>query len=161
MRGACVSLLFRLTDRRRSLSVFQLAATFGAFIDWPPCKLLVKTHAHRAAFCLFSLCLYIALCDDRHYFDAGDAVVVAFALIFFLGNVVASVVSCCQSDALHEKLVEQDIRTSAVDVAPSPAVAASSAPAAGTAAGAGAAGALHNSGVNAPAGVIVTSFNEV
>lgn len=92
------------------------------------------------------------MCDDAERFLVGDWVVVALALVFFLGNVAASVVSCCQTDALAEKLVEQDARTSAVvDAAP-----ASSVGSAG-----GSSSSINNTGANAPPGVIVTSFNEV
>jgi hypothetical protein len=129
-------------------SVFQIAGVIGAFFDWPPCKFLVKTHAHRAAFCLFSLGLYGALLEQTRSFYVGDWFVVVLAVLFFVGNVAASIVSCLQNDLQHEKLVQQDMRTTSIaDVAP---VAASASPLDG-----------NNTGANAPPGVIVTSFNEV
>ncbi len=131
--------------------MFQIAGVIGAFFDWPPCKFLVKTHAHRAAFCLFSLGLYGALLEQtRSYFDVGDWFVVVLAVLFFVGNVAASIASCLQHDLQHEKLVQQDMRTTSIaDVAP---VAASASPSPLDG---------NNTGANAPPGVIVTSFNEV
>lgn len=135
-------------------SVLLLAATAGSFLDYPPLKFLVKTHAHRAVMCGVSV--YLLLVQEIETRGGHGIVFVVIGTLFFLGHVVASVVSCFQHDKMQESLISQDIRTTTGGAtSPDAAVAKDSA--------VGGPSTSSSSGIiqSAKPGIVETSFNEV
>mmetsp|Transcript_8650 Transcript_8650/g.14919 ORF Transcript_8650/g.14919 Transcript_8650/m.14919 type:complete len:158 (-) Transcript_8650:33-506(-) len=90
-----------------------ISATVGCFVDQEHLHWMVKTHAHRASFCCISILLLFAQgIRSRNY--SWLSYVLPFAIIgflFFIGNVVASIVSCILINKEEKLIANQDRRT--------------------------------------------------